>query len=79
MRLVDESSGKEADLLLIRITVEAIEGAIATGEAYVVETSNSQPTVGSNIHKVLLFPSLHGQRQDKRNSKQLVNQAKLLY
>ncbi len=43
----------------IRIIIEAIDGAITTRETNVVKTSYSQPTVCPNIHKVLLFPSLH--------------------
>lgn len=43
----------------IRIVIEAIDGAITTGEANIVKTSYRQPTVCSNIHEVLFLPSLH--------------------
>ena len=42
----------------IRIIVEAIDGTISTREANIVKTSYGQPTVCSNVDKVLLFPSL---------------------
>lgn len=45
----------------IGIIIEAIDGAITTGEAHIVETSDCQPTVCSNIYEVLFFPSLHTQ------------------
>lgn len=60
----------------IRIVIEAIDGAITTGEANIIKTRNCQPTVCSNIHEVLFFPSLHSQSQNGNVSWSAIN---LLY
>lgn len=47
-----------ASLPAIWVVVEAIDGTVATREANVVETGNSQATIYPNINKVLLLPPL---------------------
>lgn len=47
-----------ASLPAIWVVVEAIDGTVATREAHIVETGNSQPTIYPNINKVLLLPPL---------------------
>lgn len=62
-----EKIRETASIPAVRIVIETIDGAITTRETDIVKASYSQPTVCANIHKVLLFPSLHQEVKDLIN------------